>query len=879
MAGDLRLVTPDAGLSTADARARLDRDGPNTLPSRPGVPVWRRVLSQLRDPLIVVLLVAVALTVVTGDWTDAAVIVLVIVVNTTVGVAQEVKADRAITALAAMTAPEARVLRDGEQRPVPAAEVVVGDVLILAEGDIVPADATVVEAAALLVDESALTGESVPVEKAAASRPDAAGRPDATGDLERAGVSAGTVVVRGRGRAVVTATGTDSAMGRIASLMATGSGLTPLQRRLIGVGRALAVIAILLCTVVLVLGLVRGEPLELMVVTAISLVVAAVPESLPAVVTLALALGARRMAARHALIRRLPAVETLGSVTVIATDKTGTLTEGRMVARRLWTATGTAEIEGHGYEPVGAVHRAGVRVTAATAPDLNDLLTAAALCTDAALRAPTEPTGDWTALGDPTEAALLAAAGRLGLDPAGLKAALPRIGEIPFDSDRKRMTTVHRTTDSGARIVCKGAPEVLLHGAFLEEPPELLDRAVTQAHALAEGGYRVLAVAHADRDIVPPVEAWETGLRLLGLVAIRDPARPSARATIAACQAAGISPVLITGDHPATARAVAAEVGIIPTGGEVVDCRRLAAIRPEDLRDATVFARATPEQKLDIVTARRTAGDVVAMTGDGVNDAPALKKADVGIAMGITGTDVSKEAAAVTLLDDNFATIVAAVDEGRVVFSNIRKYLSFLLSSNIGEILLMAGASLAGLPLPLTAVQILYVNLATDGLPALALAVDPREPDLMKRKPRDPRAGVFTRPLVMLLAAGGVWSAAVNLGLFTWLLKSGRPLNEAMTMTFVSLVLIQFFKAFNFRSDRFSVLRRPFANHWLNLAVGWELALLALILYTPFLQGPFGTFSFAWTDWAITAGLAFTVVPVLEAVKWLERRGYAGELT
>ena len=487
MAGDLRLVTPDAGLSTADARARLDRDGPNTLPSRPGVPVWRRVLSQLRDPLIVVLLVAVALTVVTGDWTDAAVIVLVIVVNTTVGVAQEVKADRAITALAAMTAPEARVLRDGEQRPVPAAEVVVGDVLILAEGDIVPADATVVEAAALLVDESALTGESVPVEKAAASRPDAAGRPDATGDLERAGVSAGTVVVRGRGRAVVTATGTDSAMGRIASLMATGSGLTPLQRRLIGVGRALAVIAILLCTVVLVLGLVRGEPLELMVVTAISLVVAAVPESLPAVVTLALALGARRMAARHALIRRLPAVETLGSVTVIATDKTGTLTEGRMVARRLWTATGTAEIEGHGYEPVGAVHRAGVRVTAATAPDLNDLLTAAALCTDAALRAPTEPTGDWTALGDPTEAALLAAAGRLGLDPAGLKAALPRIGEIPFDSDRKRMTTVHRTTDSGARIVCKGAPEVLLHGAFLEEPPELLDRAVTQAHALAEG--------------------------------------------------------------------------------------------------------------------------------------------------------------------------------------------------------------------------------------------------------------------------------------------------------------------------------------------------------------------------------------------------------
>ena len=840
MAGDLRLVTPDAGLSTADARARLDRDGPNTLPSRPGVPLWRRVLSQLRDPLIVVLLVAVALTVVTGDWTDAAVIVLVILVNTTVGVAQEVKADRAITALAAMTAPEARVLRDGEQRPVPAAEVVVGDVLILAEGDIVPADATVVEAAALLVDESALTGESVPVEKAAASRPDAAGRPDATGDLERAGVSAGTVVVRGRGRAVVTATGTDSAMGRIASLMATGSGLTPLQRRLIGVGRALAVIAILLCTVVLVLGLVRGEPLELMVVTAISLVVAAVPESLPAVVTLALALGARRMAARHALIRRLPAVETLGSVTVIATDKTGTLTEGRMVARRLWTATGTAEIEGHGYEPVGAVHRAGVRVTAATAPDLNDLLTAAALCTDAALRAPTEPTGDWTALGDPTEAALLAAAGRLGLDPAGLKAALPRIGEIPFDSDRKRMTTVHRTTDSGARIVCKGAPEVLLHGAFLEEPPELLDRAVTQAHALAEGGYRVLAVAHADRDIVPPVEAWETGLRLLGLVAIRDPARPSARATIAACQAAGISPVLITGDHPATARAVAAEVGIIPTGGEVVDCRRLAAIRPEDLRDATVFARATPEQKLDIVTARRTAGDVVAMTGDGVNDGPALRRADIGVAMGMRGTEVARQAADLVLADDELATVVAAAEEGRRVYANIRRFLLYGLSGGTAEIAVMLAGPFLGLPLVLLPAQILWVNLLTHGLPGVALGSEPAPPDVMRRPPRPPAESVLGAGLWPRILRVGTVIAAVTLGIAVWGHATGRPWQS---MAFFALGATQLAAALGSRA-------RPGTrtNPMLPAAVAAALALQFAGLYVPFLNELLGTRPVAIVD-------------------------------
>jgi len=361
-----------------------------------------------------------------------------------------------------------------------------------------------------------------------------------------------------------------------------------------------------------------------------------------------------------------------------------------------------------------------------------------------------------------------------------------------------------------------------------------------------------------------------------------DPPRAEAGAAVRTCLDAGITPVMITGDHPLTATAVGSEIGLLD-GRRVVSGEELSAMSDADLaRDVGqigVYARVSPVDKLRVVAAWQTRGDVVAMTGDGVNDAPALKKADVGIAMGITGTDVSKEAAAVTLLDDNFATIVAAVEEGRIVFNNIRKYLSFLLSSNIGEILLMAGAALAGMPLPLTAVQILYVNLATDGLPALALAVDPPDPDLMRRKPRDPRAGVFTRPLIMLLMAGGIWSATVNLALFTWLLKAGRPLHEAMAMTFVSLVLIQFFKAFNFRSDRFSVLRRPFANRWLNLAVGWELALLALILYAPFLQGPFGTFSFAWTDWALTVGLAFTVVPVLEGVKWLERRGYAGELT
>jgi Ca2+-transporting ATPase len=388
----------------------------------------------------------------------------------------------------------------------------------------------------------------------------------------------------------------------------------------------------------------------------------------------------------------------------------------------------------------------------------------------------------------------------------------------------------------------------------------------------------VLAIAGKRR---AECESAERAMTWLGLVGMMDPPRAEARAAVQTCGDAGITPVMITGDHPLTATAIAREIGLLD-GRRVVSGPELSQLTDDDLvREVTrigVYARVSPADKLRVIAAWQSRGDVVAMTGDGVNDAPALKKADVGIAMGISGTDVSKEAAGVTLLDDNFATIVAAVEEGRIVFSNIRKYLTFLLSSNVGEILLMAGTALAGMPLPLTAVQILYVNLATDGLPALALAVDPPEPDLMQRQPRDPRAGVFTRPLVVLLLTGGFWSAIVNISLFTWLLRNGRPLPQAMAMTFVSLVLIQFFKAYNYRSDRCSVLRRPFANRWLNLAVTWELVLLGLVIHVPLLQGPFGTFSFAWSDWVLTGTLAFTIVPILEAVKWLERRGYLGVL-
>ncbi|HEX9031235.1 MAG TPA: HAD-IC family P-type ATPase, partial [Streptosporangiaceae bacterium] len=627
------------GLSSAEAASRLGRYGPNELPRARGTPLWRLIASQLRDPLILVLLAAAALTLATGDWTDASVIVLVIVVNTTVGVAQEVKAGQAIAALSELTAPDARVVRDGQQHRILASEVVAGDLLVLAEGDIVAADGDLAEAAALLVDESALTGESVPADKSAA-------RGDGQADV----VSAGTVVVRGRGLAVVTATGADSSMGRVAALLGGRPGLTPLQRRLAGLGRMLAVAAVVLCAIVMAIGLVRGQGLELMVITAISLVVAAVPESLPAVITLALALGARRMSARNALIRALPAVETLGSVTVLGTDKTGTLTEGSMVARRLWTPRGEAEVSGTGYGPSGEIVRAGRRQGPQDAPDLAGLLAAAALCNDAALRPPAAEQEPWTAVGDPTEAALLTAAGKLDLDPDELSATMPRVTELPFDSDRRRMTTVHRLPGGGMRVVCKGAPDAVLVPAVIDGDVAATAEASSRADSLAMEGFRVLAVAAADRAGEPSAADLERGLLLLGLIAILDPPRPAAAATVKACQAAGITPVLITGDHPATARAIATDLGIIGRDGPVIDCR--AAGDAAAGSAAHVFARATPEQKLMIIQARQAAGDVVAMTGDGVNDGPALRRADIGVAMGKRGTEVARQAADLVLADD-----------------------------------------------------------------------------------------------------------------------------------------------------------------------------------------------------------------------------------
>jgi Ca2+-transporting ATPase len=875
----LELRSSLQGLSSEEAQTRLVHYGPNELKAARRVSPWTILLEQFKNVLIIILLAATALSAFLGHGIEAVAITVIVLFAIILGFVQEYRAERAIEALSRMAAPTATVLRDGTEADVPARNLVPGDVVVLRTGNRIPADARLIEAVNLQVQEAALTGESVPVEKHTAPLSD----PEPSLGDRRNMVYAGTAATYGRGLALVVATGMETEFGKIARMLETvETGRTPLQENLDKLGHTLARAALAVVAVIVALGLLRSQPFIEMLIFGIALAVAVVPEALPAVVTISLAIGVQRLVKRHALMRRLPAVETLGSTSVICSDKTGTLTRDEMTARRLYVAGRVLEVSGAGYEPHGLFSHEGAGLEP-FAP-LVRLLSAATLASDAQI-VQNGADGRWQVKGDPTEGALVVAAAKAGLRKAELDARFPRLHEIPFTSETKRMTTLHAAAESVVAY-SKGAPEVILSSCtrWLTENGESdLDDAgrrviMETAHGMASEALRVLAVA--SRDGATPANA-EREMTFFGLVGMIDPPRPEARAAIKTCEEAGIRVVMITGDHPITAQAVARELGVLKQGRVATGAELEAMGDAEFERDVEgidVYARVSPAHKLRVVTALQRKGHVVAMTGDGVNDAPALKKADIGIAMGITGTDVAKEAAAMTLTDDNFASIVAAVEEGRGIFGNIKKYLMYLLSSNIGEIGLMAGATLLGLPLPLTAVQILYVNLATDGLPALALSVDPPEPDLMRRKPRKPRTGIFTRPVVTLMTVGGLWSMAVNLGLFAWALASGRSAAEAMTMTFVSLALIQFFKAYNFRSDRLSVLDRPFANTWLNLAVLWELALLIMIVHAPPLHKPFGTFSLSPMDWAIVIGLSLTVSPVLELAKWMERRGWFGEM-
>ena len=866
---------PERGLSDVEAQRRLVEHGPNEIQRSAGVSPWSIFLAQFKNVLILILLAAVALSALLGQPIEAIAIAVIVMFAAFLGFVQEFRAERALEALEEMASPSATVLRDGQERSVGSRQLVPGDVVYLGTGDKVPADARLIEVANLKLDEAALTGESVPVEKHA--------RPLTGDDLPIADrgnmVFAGTVATYGRGKALVVATGMNTEFGRIAGFLQTVErSRTPLQSDMDRVGRVLARTALVIVAVIAGLGVARGLPPLEMLLFAVALAVAVVPEALPAVVTISLAIGVQRMANRNSLIRRLPAVETLGSVSVICSDKTGTLTRDEMTVRKLLVSGRTVTVSGAGYEPTGEFAADGV--TEEPQEALRTLLIAGVLASDASL---VHREAGWDIQGDPTEGALVVAAAKAGLHKNELESRSVRIHEIPFTSEDKRMTTVHDGA-AGSVAYAKGAPEVILESCshvLGDEGAVALDpnsRAVILdcADGMAGEALRVLGVSYKPGANLGNAESE---MVFLGLVGMIDPPRPEAAAAIRTCLVAGVRPVMITGDHPTTAVAVARELGLLDDE-RVVTGPELDGMDDAELDDqvsnVAVFARVSPGHKLRVVAALQKQGQFVAMTGDGINDAPALKKANIGIAMGVTGTDVTKEAADMTLTDDNFASIVAAVEEGRGVFENIKKYLMFLLSSNLGEILLLATASILGWPLPLSAVQILYVNLATDGLPALALAVDPHETDLMNRPPRNPKAGFFTRSVVRLMLAGGLWSGAVNLTMFSLIVASGRGLGEAMTMVLVSLVLIQFFKAYNYRSDWRSVFVRPFANKWLNLAVIWELGLLIAVVYLPLFQRALGTYPLPLVDWVIALGVALTIFPVLEVGKWMGRRKGTG---
>lgn len=865
------------GLSGQEALERLNQVGPNELKVGKGTTALDILIEQFKNIFVIILLLAAAVSGVLGHGVEAIAIAVIVLFSVILGFVQEYRAERAIEALREMAAPTATVLRDGDEVEIPARELVPGDVILLKAGDRVPADGRLIESINLQIEEAVLTGESLAVEK---HTEPISGEGLAVGDRKNM-VYSGTAAAYGRGKAVVADTGMNTEFGKITGMLqSVKTSDTPLQENLDRVGKTLAKAAFVVVLVIVLMGVLRGQPLLEMFIFGIALAVAVVPEALPAVVTISLAIGIQRMAKRNALVRKLPTVETLGSTSVICSDKTGTLTKDEMTVRKIFLAGKWYDVSGSGYEPVG--NFSNTDTGGNLDQHLVELLRGGALVSDARL---VQVDGRWDIKGDPTEGALVVAAAKAGMLKIELDRQYPRLQEIPFTSETKRMSTLH-DTPGGRLAYSKGAPEVILNACtgYLDETgTRPLDDAARKkildaAQEMGSQALRVLAVA--SRPAVT-IQEGECDMTLLGLVGMIDPPRPEAKQAIAICESAGIRPIMITGDHPVTARAVALELGLLK-GGRVIIGADLEMMDDADLEreidGIDVFARVSPAHKLRVVTALQNKGHVVAMTGDGVNDAPALKKADIGIAMGITGTDVSKEAAAMTLVDDNFSSIVAAVEEGRGIFGNIKKYLMYLLSSNIGEIGLMAGTALLGMPLPLSALQLLFVNLATDGLPAIALSVDPAEPDLMSHKPRNPRRGIFTRPVVTLMSIGGFWSALINLSLFAWALSSGRSLSEAMTMSFVSLVLIQFFKAYNYRSDHLSIFTGMFSNRWLNLAIVFDLLLLVAVVYLPFMQGPFKTYALPFVDWAIIIAAAFTISPVLELAKWMLRHGWFGKV-
>jgi Ca2+-transporting ATPase len=899
------------GLSEKEAQERLNRYGKNELIAEKPVPAWRKFLAQFQDVLVILLIIATLISAVlwlyerdTALPYEAIAIFAVVLLNAVMGYVQQARAEKAMAALRQMSAAHANVIRDGTRQSIPAAEVVPGDIILIEEGNTVPSDARVIQSTALQMAEAALTGESLPVLKDALPIEEEVG----LGDRDNM-VFSGTTTVYGHGRAVVTATGMQTEMGRIAGMLKEEPGeVTPLQKELHHVGKLLGVvvvlIAIVMITTILLVRDINGfSALFDVLILGVALAVAAVPESLPAVITVVLSLGVQRMARKNAIVRHLVAVETLGSANVIASDKTGTLTKNEMTVLAVVTASGRVNLQGSGYAPEGEVHRVdGEKIDGPLQFEFVRALAAADRANNAVLH---ERDGRWTVLGDPTEGALIVAARKAGLEGEALNARLARIAEVPFSSERKLMSTVHTDSEQKERLLAftKGAPDVLLARCTKELVGEDIKPLTAERRTeilkkneeLAGEALRTLAVAFRalPKDALKQ-EEWddtlEQDLVFLGLIGMIDPPRKEAKDAVARAMGAGIRPMMITGDHPKTASVIARELGI-PNYEKVVTGPELQKMSEEILEktvdEVSVYARVNPEHKLRIVNALQRDGAIVAMTGDGVNDAPALKTADIGVAMGITGTDVSKEAADVVLADDNFATIVGAVEEGRAIFSNIRKFLRYLLSSNLGEVMIMFfGILLAdvigltnesgGVGLPLLATQILWINLISDGPPALALGVDPPEEGLMREPPRPRKEGVITRSMWaanlftgIIMAVGALF--ILDSSLPGGLVEGSGSLPYAQTMAFTTVVLYSLFVVFNARSDKQSAFVGLFSNKWLWGAVLLSFLLQVAVVYVPFLQQAFSTVSLSLDDWLLCIAVASSVLWLRELSKIVVR--------
>ncbi len=853
-------VNTQAGLSAAEAAQRLSHFGPNALHEKRGRPPWRMFLDQFTDFMILILIAAAIISGVVGDLADTIAIIVIVILNAVIGFVQEYRAERAMAALKRMTEAGASVLRDGRVETISAAKLVPGDIVLLEAGNLVPADLRIVETARIKIDESALTGESVALEKQTIAV-EATDLP--LGDRHCMAYK-GTTIVHGRGRGLVVATGMQSELGKIAALISgAGEAKTPLQNRLAHFGKRLALAALAICAVVFVLGIIRGEPLLLMFMTAVSLAVAAIPEALPAVVTISLALGARKMVRQHALIRHLPAVETLGSVTFICSDKTGTLTQNKMQATALYA-------DGHLETNLQPSQRAEPWPT---------LFRALALSNDAHLDR------HGKAHGEPTEAALLHAAQAAGFDKMVLEQEMPRLKELPFDSERKRMTTFHRTGETVLAFT-KGSPEAVVpqcHRTFGANGEQFIDQTalLRTAETMAADGLRVLALAYRRWPALPASHrpaALESELIFLGFVGLIDPPRSGVKEAVALCKSAGITPVMITGDHPATARVIARELGILVDGGRgVMTGAELAqldqAAFETEVEQIRVYARVDPAQKIKIVKALQDKGEIVAMTGDGVNDAPALKAANIGIAMGRGGTDVAREAAHMVLLDDNFATIVHAIRQGRRLYDNIRKFIRYAVTTNSAEILIILLAPFLGLPIPLLPIHILWINLVTDGLPALALTAEPAERGVMRRPPRLPQESIFAHGMWQHMIWVGLLMTALTLLIQSWAYHSGSA--HWQTMVFTVLTLAQLANVLAIRSEKESLFTIGlFSNRPMTLTIVVTFLLQMATIYLPALNPIFKTEPLDMAELALCVGLASVVLIAVEIEKWLVRRGW-----